>query len=145
MQTRSRMAPGDVLAAFDEHLRRTRGLCAGTRRNYILHVGGFLETLAVDGGVDVAEIQQFEVAAFVSGLSSRYQLRTVELAATSLRVFFRFLRAVGLRADRLDDAVPMVPHRSSGLVRHLVPQVLEQLIASLKSGSPRDLRIGRSF
>ena len=24
----------EALAAFDEHLRRVRGLCAGTRRNY---------------------------------------------------------------------------------------------------------------
>ncbi len=24
----------DVLAGFDEHLRRTRGVCPGTRRNY---------------------------------------------------------------------------------------------------------------
>lgn len=140
MKPRSRWSSGDVLAAFDEHLRRTRGLCAGTRCNYIQHVGGFLETVAVEGGVDVAEIHQTEVAAFVSGLSSRYRPRTVELAATSLRAFFRFLHVAGLRADRLDDAVPMVPHRPSGLVRHLAPPVLEQLIASLESGSPRDLR-----
>ena len=41
--------------------------------------------------------------------------------ATSLRSFFRFLRTGGLGADRLEDAVPMVPHRRSGLVRHLDP------------------------
>jgi integrase/recombinase XerD len=40
----------------------------------------------------------------------------------------------------LADAVPMVPHRPSGLVRHLDPTVFEQLIASLGSASPRDLR-----
>jgi hypothetical protein len=32
-----------ALAAFDEHLRRARGVCAGTRRNYARFVGGFLE------------------------------------------------------------------------------------------------------
>jgi site-specific recombinase XerD len=34
----------------------------------------------------------------------------------------------------------MVPHRPSGLVRHLDPAALEQLIASLESASTRDLR-----
>ena len=31
---RDRRIAEDLLAAFDEHLRRTRGLCTGTRRNY---------------------------------------------------------------------------------------------------------------
>ena len=34
MATRDRLTLEEVLAAFDEHLRRTRGVCAGTRRNY---------------------------------------------------------------------------------------------------------------
>jgi integrase/recombinase XerD len=81
-----------------------------------------------------------EVVDFVGAATCRYQPRTVELVATSLRSFFRFLRAEGLRTDRLEDAVPMVPHRRSGLVRHLEPGRLAQLIASLDSGSPRGLR-----
>jgi site-specific recombinase XerD len=64
----------------------------------------------------------------------------VELAASALRSFFRFLRAEGLRGDRLEDAVPMVPRRQAGLVRHLEPARLEQLIASLDALSPRGLR-----
>jgi integrase/recombinase XerD len=57
-----------------------------------------------------------------------------------LRSFFRFLRAEGLVDERFEDAVPMVPHRRSGLVRHLAPDSLEQLIASLDTSSPRGLR-----
>ena len=58
------------------------------------------------------------------GRRAAIQPKTLELVATSLRSFFRFLRAEGLRADRLDDAVPMVPHRRSGLVRHLDQETL---------------------
>ncbi len=140
------MASGDrstidgVLAAFDEHLRRTRGACAGTRRNYARFVRTFLQTVFPGGRVQVAVIHAREVTGFVSGLTDRYRPRTVELAATSLRSFFRFLRAEGLRQDRLEDAVPMVPHRPAGLVRCLAPGCLEQLIASLESSSPRGLR-----
>jgi integrase/recombinase XerD len=128
------------LAVFDEHLRRTRGVCAGTRRNYARFVRAFLETVFVEGPVEVAKLDARDVVGFVAGLTRRYQPRTVELAASALRSFLRFLRASGLRGDRLEDAVPMVPHRSSGLVRHLAPGRLEQLIASLDSSSPRGLR-----
>jgi len=55
----------------------------------------------------------------------------VESATTSLRSFFRCLRAAGLRAHRLEDAVPIVPHRGRGLVRNLDPGSFERLIVSL--------------
>jgi hypothetical protein len=111
MVSGDRLTLEEVLAAFDEHLRRTRGACAGTRRNYARFVRAFLQTVSGDGPVRVALIHPREVAGFVGGLPGRYRPRTVELAASSLRSFFRFLRAEGLRADRLEDAVPMIPHR----------------------------------
>jgi integrase/recombinase XerD len=140
------MASGDllpreeVLAAFDEHLRRVRGVCAGTRRNYARFAGAFLLAMWPEGPAEVAGIHPRDVTGFVGSLTGRYQPRTVELAATSLRSFFRFLRAAGLRADRLEDAVPMIPHRPAGLVRHLAPASFAQLTASLDSSSPRGLR-----
>lgn len=129
-----------ALVAFDEHLRRSRGLCAGTRRNYCRFAGLFLAATFADGQVEVDKIGAGQVIEFISGAANRYQPKTVELVATSLRVFFRFARAEGLRLDRLDDAVPMVPHRRRDLVRHLDPETLETLIVSLESSSARDLR-----
>jgi len=93
-----------------------------------------------DGQVDVERISVGDVVGFVGVSARRYQPRTVELVATSLRSFFRFLRAEGLLGDRLEAAVPMVPHRRSGLVRHLDPGSLEQLIGSLGSSTERGLR-----
>ncbi len=140
MSVRVGWTVGAVLAAFDEHLRRARGVCAGTRVNYGRFVGGFLEARFPDGRVEVEQICAQDVVDCIGSATSRYQPRTVELVATSLRSFFRFLRAEGLRADRLEDAVPMVPHRRSGLVRHLDPGSFEQLIASLERSSARGLR-----
>ncbi len=140
MTTRDRLTPEEALAAFDEHLRRTRGVCAGTRRNYARFAGAFLQAVFAGGPVVVAEIGVQHVAGFTAGLTRRYRPRTVELAASALRSFCRFLRAQGLREDRLEDAVPMVPHRPSVLIRHLDPGTFEQLIASLDTASPRGLR-----
>lgn len=140
MTTCDRSALEDVLTAFDLHLRRVRGVCAGTRGNYTRYVREFLVAVFADGPVELGQVHTREVVAFVVGLSGRYRPRTVELAASSLRSFFRFLRSEGIREDRLEDAVPMVPHRPSGLVRHLDPGRFERLIASLDSSSPRGLR-----
>jgi integrase/recombinase XerD len=140
MKIDDRLMAEEALAAFDEHLRRTRGVCAGTRLSYGRYAGAFLQTVFAGGPVVPAEIGVQEVAGFISGLTGRYRPGTVALAASALRSFFRFLRAAGLRGDRLEDAVPMVPRRSAGLVRHLAPGHLEQLIASLDSSSPRGLR-----
>lgn len=129
-----------ALAAFDEHLRRSRGLCAGTRANYGRFVGAFLVATFPEGRVDVGKVCAGHVIEFIGGAADRYRPKTVELVATSLRSFFRFLRVEGLRADRLEDAVPMVPHRRSGLVRHLDHETLERLVMSLESSSARDLR-----
>jgi integrase/recombinase XerD len=140
LMDRDRLTVEEVLAAFDEHLRRTRGVCPGTRGNYAKYVGEFMMAVFDDRGVEFAEVRSPEVTAFIGGLSGHYRPRTVEVAASALRVFFRFLRAQGWCEERLADAVPMVPHRPSGLVRYLVPRVLEQLIASLGTASARDLR-----
>ena len=129
-----------ALAAFDDHLRRARGVCVGTRTNYARSVRAFLEDRFPDGRVQVEELGARDVVAFISAATCRYQPRTLELVATSLRSFFRFLRTQGLGANGLEDAVPMVPHRRSGLVRHLDSQDFSELIASLDASSVRDLR-----
>lgn len=140
MTTHDRLTPEEVLAAFDQHLRRVRGVCPGTRRNYGRYAGAFVEAVFADGPVDVARISVGDVAGFVGGLTLRYQPRTVELAASALRSFCRFLRVAGLRGDRLEEAVPMVPRRTGGLVRHLQAGQMGQLITSLDASSPRGLR-----
>jgi len=138
--TRGWWAAEDLLAAFDEHLRRTRGVCAGTRCNYQRYAGAFLHAVCGDGPVDARAIRAGDVTGFVGDLTCRYRPGTVALATSALRSFFVFLRVAGLRGDRLEDAVPMVPRRSAGLVRHLEPGRLEHLITSLDASSPRGLR-----
>lgn len=127
-----------VMAAFDEHLRRARGVCVGTRSNYDRWVRKFLDERFPDGRVQIDELGAGDVIDFISAVSRRYQPRTLELAATSLRSFFRFCRANGVGSEGLEDTVPMVPHRRRGLVRHLDSRVLDEFIASLNTASLRD-------
>ncbi len=140
MGKRSRRSVEALLAAFDEHLRRVRGVCPGARRNYQRCVRAFLDGASVGGVVDVAQIGAPEVVEFIGTMAHRYRGGTVEIAATSLRSFFRFLRAVGLRTDRAEDLVPMVPRRRSTLPRHLGQPEFARLLASLDRTSSRGLR-----
>jgi integrase/recombinase XerD len=135
MTSLDRLTQEEVFTTFDEHLRRARGVCLGTRHNYARFVRAFLRAVFADGAVGVVEIHPRDVVEFVGGLTRCYWPGTVELAVSALRSFFQFLRA-----DRLEDAVPMVPRRRSGPVRHLDPGRLERLIVSLDSSSPRGLR-----
>lgn len=129
-----------ALAAFDEHLRRARGVGEGTRRNYGRFARAFLEDRFPDGLVEVGRVDAQDVVEFIGSAVRRYQPKTVELVATSLRSFLRFCRSEGLGRDGLQDAVPMVPHRRSGLVRHLDPGSFDQLLGSLDASSARGLR-----
>jgi integrase/recombinase XerD len=108
-----------VLAAFDEHLRRTRGVCPEVRNTYARFVRAFLEEVFEGGPVDPARICVRDIVEFVSAMTPRYRPPTVQLVATSLRSFFRFLRAEGLRDDRIEEAVPQVPgRRLTSVPRH---------------------------
>jgi hypothetical protein len=70
------MDGGGRACAFDEYLRRTRGPCPGTRRNYAGHVGAFLEMVLADGSVEPADIHVSDVVGFVGALTRHYQSGT---------------------------------------------------------------------
>jgi integrase/recombinase XerD len=141
MSVRDPLMSDAVLAAFDEHLRRTRGICPEVRHNYARYVRAFLDAVFGDARVDLARVSVRDVVEFVSASTVRYRPVTVQLVATSLRSFFRFLRAASLRDDRLEEAVPMVAHRRlASLPRHLDTTQFARLIASLDSSSLCGLR-----
>ena len=75
MASGDRLTREEVLAAFDEHLRRTRGVCVKARRNYARFVRASPAEGVPESPVDAALIQAREVAGFVGGLTSRYQPR----------------------------------------------------------------------
>src|SRR5665647_3547325 len=106
-----------VLAAFDEHLRRTRGVCPEVRHTYVRFVRAFLEQVFEGGPVDPARICVRDIVEFVSAMTPRYRPPTVQLVATSLRSFFRFLRAEGLRDEAILLCVARLGLRASEVAR----------------------------
>lgn len=140
MTNSDRLTVEAVLTAFDEHLDRTRGVCSEVRYSYARFVRAFLESLFGDGEVDLGRVCTRDVVDFVVASTRRYRPATVQLVATSLRSFFRFARASGLRTDQLEDAVPTVPRRRGDLPRHLDTTRFAALLASLDASCPQGLR-----
>lgn len=141
MKTQDEMALAELLASFQEYLRRTRGIQPGERRRYARYARAFIEQVVEPGPVDVSAFTAVDVIGFVGSLVERYQPTTIRHAATALRSFFRFLRAEGLHSERLDDAVPAATvRRLAGLPVHLEPDEVERLLDSLDRSSPRALR-----
>ncbi len=130
-----------VIEAFDEYLRRTRGICPEVRRTYSKFAREFLEAVLGDGPLDLALVSAPDVVDFVTAATAQYRRSTVQLLTTSLRSFFRFLRAQGLREDRLEETVPTVPnHRLASVPRHLSTDEFARLLGSLDTSSPRGVR-----
>ena len=126
------LAADAVVAAFDDYLRRVRGIGSSARQSYSRLARDFLEAVLGDGSVDLARLSVPDVVGFISEATSRYRPSTVQLHATALRSFLRFLRSEGLREGHLEEAVPAVSRRrSASLPRHLGGPDFARLIASL--------------
>jgi len=130
-----------ILEAFQTHMARTRGTCPEVQRNYARYVGQYLDQVFCRRAPAPRELKPTDAITFVDGLARRYQPATVQVAVSGLRAFHRFLRATGLRSDRLEDAVPSVPRPClASLPRHLDEETLRRFLGSLRSGTPCALR-----
>lgn len=133
---------GELIEAFQQHQRRTRGTHPSECKKNGRYVRLFIEHVGGDGDwVDVKAFTAPDVIGFIESLVGRYRPTTIRHVTSALRSFFRFLRVEGLRDDRLDDAVPGVVHRRlAGLPRHLDGGQLERFIEGLGRSTPCGLR-----
>jgi site-specific recombinase XerD len=132
-----------TLAAFDDHLRRVRGVSSEVRRGYARIARRFLDGVFGDGPVcDLGRLSASDVVGFVFNAQGRYRPSTLQGVTTALRSFLRFLAVEGACVDRLEEAVPKVAlRRLSSVPRHLSCGEFERLIASLyERDSPDGLR-----
>lgn len=121
-----------LVAAFVRHQKRTRGTCDHGLRHDARYVSQFLESVFGGTTLDLSRLRAANVVAFVSAKAAEYRPRTAKGVASALRVFFRFLRAVGITDAHLEEAVPTVAGwRLSTLPRSLTEEQHRQLLSSL--------------
>jgi len=122
----------ELVEAYKEHQRRTRGLREQTLRGYERLVRLFVRAALGEDPVDPARLSPADVVGFVAAMQVRFSPRSLKTVRTTLRSFFRFLRVAGLCDERLEAAVPRVAFwRLASLPRCLSGEQLARLLASL--------------
>lgn len=137
----------DLVEAYKDHQRRTRGLRDRTLDNYERHVRAFVRGALGEDPVEPGRLTSPDVLAFFASMTATYSPASMKAVRTALRSFLRYLRAQGIGDGRLEAAIPRVASwRLSTLPRRLTDQQLEQLLGSLEVSmsmpcGPRDRAI----
>lgn len=122
----------DLIGAYQQHLRRTRGLREKTVSNYTRHARALVSASLGEDPVDAGGLTTTDVVEFVTARSLRWSPASMKSVRTALRSFLRWLRVEGLNDQRLETAIPRSAHwRLSTLPRRLSEEQLSQLVASL--------------
>jgi len=120
-----------LLEDYARHLRQERGLAPATLRNYLPSVRRFLQGRFGANAVAPKELMPKDVMAFLFQQTRIYRVRRVQLIATALRSFLRFLR---FRGDLTTDWAVSVPtvanRRCPDLPKYLPPQDVDRLLRS---------------
>ena len=100
---------------FAEHLRKERGVCAGTVAVYVSVTGDFLRRVFGTGPIEIAALQSTDISRYLLHRSKTCVPRTVVTVAAALRSFLRFLFAHGQISIDLSSVIltPGAARRSS--------------------------------
>lgn len=98
----------EVVASFEQFLRRERGLAAGTIGSYRTTTRTFLVHRFGSGGVDLGTMCATDIVGFVQHQARRLKPRALKNVVTALRAFLRFAQYRGEVNAALIGAVPAV-------------------------------------
>jgi integrase/recombinase XerC len=130
------------LRRYDDHMRKARGLTAGTRRSRLRIVQRLLLHKFADRTVVVGELQPEEVRQFIaSQLELRGSASNAATLASALRAYFRYRATCGGRVDGLLGVISSPAHWSlASLPRALSGAEVDRLLASFTSSLPSPRR-----
>lgn len=128
----------DLIEAYQQHQRRTRGLSEGTLRGYAHYVRLFVRHALGDDPVDVSCLTAESVVEFVGSMTGQVALSSMKPLRTAVRSFLRYLRQEGVCAGQLEAAIPRVAAwRLSTVPRRLSDDDLTKVLASVDTPTSR--------
>lgn len=120
-----------LLREYEGYLTRERGLAAATRAGYLGTVGRFLEQGSRQHSANLRAMGAEQISAFMMSEAHRVCTHTLQLRATALRSFLRFLFRQGVIATDLASSVPTARSwRLAALPKYLLPDQVELLLKS---------------
>lgn len=127
----------ELLIDFRRWMATHRGTTAATLNNYQPIIIELLNTVG-----DQPEHYQAEaLRTFVLDRASRFGIGRAKNVVTAVRMFLRYLIAMGRCVPGLDDAIPTIAHwRLATLPKYLSAEAVEQIIASCDRSTPLGVR-----
>jgi integrase/recombinase XerD len=128
------------LARFRHYLWNLKGLAEGSCKQECRWVRRFLEWLFGREPIDIARISPKIVDSWIIKLTRTYQHRTLELALTSLRSYFRFRTSQGDDMTSLVASLPVLAEAGVPLIRSMNDAQLRTFLKSFDLHSAVGLR-----
>lgn len=123
----------ELLGAFRQWMRTHRGTTEATLTTYRLPITDLLHTLG-------EQPEYFEAKAlrtFILERAGHSGIGQAKTVVQAVRIFLRFLIAIGRCAPGLDDALPTIAHwRLTALPKYLPPETVEHVLASCDRATP---------
>lgn len=117
----------ELLIVFGHWMRKQRGAMDRTVNNYRRVIVDLLHSL----GEDPAQYNAESLRGFVLSRTQHYGIGIAKQVVTAVRMFLRFLIAMGHCAPGLDHAIPTIADwRLSTLPKYLPAEAVEKIIAS---------------
>jgi site-specific recombinase XerD len=130
-------AAPDLLVTFRCWMRTHRGTTEATLHNYCLTLLALLQAL----GDHPKRWTATSLRTFILDRAHRHGSARVKLDVTAVRMFVRYLSAVGRCAPDLDQAIPTIARwRLSSLPKYLSAEEVERVIASCDLHTPIGVR-----
>lgn len=126
-----RRGPIDVVIdQFRHYLREVCGLSESTCTDRARYTRKFLEKRFGRRKLHWATLRPNDVMSFVTDYAPRYRPQSIQVVASSLRCFLRYLQVQGRCGDALVAAVPRVAHwRLSSLPKALTEEQVREFLS----------------
>jgi site-specific recombinase XerD len=129
------------LHAYEQHLRKVRGLCDATIVNYLPFIRQFLTDRFGTGPVALERLSAEDIMKYVQRQARCLHKRRAKTLTTALRSFLRYVRYCGKSRLDLEAAVPVVPNWSmTSIPRAISTSEVRQLLASIDRRTATGLR-----
>jgi site-specific recombinase XerD len=129
------------IGKYAEHLRRNRGLAAGTIAHHRQCLEEFLTACFGQGEVRLEEITAARVHAYVETIPRTSRNSKRRRVCSTLRGYFRFLQLQGTPTEYLQTIIPLVPtSRATLSPKVLTPPELQLLLHSMDCTRPTGKR-----
>jgi len=132
----------EELRRYDDHMRKARGLSAGTRRGRVRTVQRLLLHKFAGRPVVIAELQPDDIRQFIAEqLELRGTASNAATLASALRAYFRYRTTCGDRVHGLLGVISSPAHWSlASLPRALKPAEVDRLLDSFTCSLPSPRR-----